>query len=218
MHCSYVSTALLCAVAVPFAYFGAQALGSFACPSCSVFRDVASVLGSDISSKPEVFNIGIVVAGALATAGAVGLFKGLGHFQVHVVLRVAAALSLISFGAGSFWAAAHPLPDPRHDPGALSVGMFMSPFVAVLLALRLPGARSLRVTCSIVLVGFLLVASIHAGTVPMSRVAYEGALQRAGALAMLAPHSILAFWLLKRSGKSRRQLRPNTSLERTREG
>jgi hypothetical protein len=210
MHHLIVSITLLCAVAVPFAYFGSQAIGSVFCPSCSVMRDVASILGSDVSSKPEVFNIGIVVAGFLATAGAVGLFKGLRLFQVHAVLCIVAALSQISFAAGSFWAAVHPLPDPRHDPGALSAGMFMAPFVAVLLALRLPGARSLRITCSLFLLGFLWVASIHSGVLPTNRVAYEGALQRAGALAMLAPHSIIAFWLFIRSGDL-----PRESPERT---
>jgi hypothetical membrane protein len=166
-------------------------------PNFSVLRDVASALGSDVSTRPEIFNTGIAFSGLLAIVGAVGLYKCLRESRVNIILCLMPALCLASFAAGSFWAASHPLPDPRHDPGALSIGMFFSPFVAYLLARQIPGARSLRTVCAVLLFFFLAIASVHSGLMPMDRGAYEGALQRAGALTMLAPLSVVSWWLFR---------------------
>jgi hypothetical membrane protein len=218
MHRSHITVSLLCAASVPFVYFGAQILGAVFYPNFSVLRDVASALGSDVATQPEIFNTGIIFAGLLALGGAAGLYKGLQESRVSTFLCLLTALSLFSFAAGSFWAASHPLPDPRHDPGPLSAGMFASPFIAYLSARQIPGARSVRTICGVLLFCFLAVASVHSGFIPLDRAAYEGALQRAGALTMLAPNSAIAWWLLRRSRKWSPHLRPNTSLERTREG
>jgi hypothetical membrane protein len=200
---SLIIASLLCAALVPFVYFGAQFLGAWYYPSFSVLRDVASALGSDVSARPEIFNMGITIAGILAIGGTVGLFNELQGQRVNVFLCLFMALTLLSFAAGSFWAASHPLPDPRHGPGALSAGMFVSPVVAYLSARQLPGARSVRTICAVLLLVFLGVAGVFSGFMPLDRSAYEGVLQRAGAFAMLAPPSVIAIWLLGHSGRAR---------------
>jgi glucans biosynthesis protein C len=217
MH-PHITASLLCAASVPFVYFGAQGLAAVFYPNFNVLRDVASALGSDVSKHPEIFNTGIAIAGLLATGGAVGLYKQLKETGIGTVLCLMTAFSLFSFAVGSFWAASHPLPDPRHDPGLLSAGMFISPFVAYLSARHMPGAQSVRIICAVLLFFFLAIASIYSGFIPLDRGAYEGALQRAGALTMLAPLSAISWWLFRRSRRVAPLLRPNTSLERTREG
>lgn len=194
-----MTASLLCAASVPLVYFGAQSLGALFYPGFSVLSDVASALGSDVSTQPEVFNSAIRVAGLLAVSGAPGLCWRLHESGVSIFLCFMTAVSLFSFSAGSFWAASHPLPDPRHDPGALSAGMFMSPFVAYLSALQIPGARSLRTICAVLLVCFLAVVGAYSGFIPLDRGEYEGALQRVGALSMLAPNSVISWWLLRGS-------------------
>jgi hypothetical protein len=217
VHRLHITVSLLCGASVPFVYFGAQVLAAASYPNFSVLRDVASALGSDVSMRPEIFNKGIAFAGVLAIVGAVGLYKCLRESRVNAFLCLMPALCLASFAAGSFWAASHPLPDPRHDPGALSVGMFFSPLVAYVTARQIPGARSLQTICAALLLFFLAIASAHSGLLPLNRGAYEGALQRAGALTMLAPLSAISWWLLAHTRSLTPHLRPNTSLERTRE-
>ena len=218
MHRSHVTASLLCAASVPFVYFGAQFLAAVFYPNFSVLRDVASALGSDVSTRPEIFNTGISIAGLLAIGGAVGLYKSLQESQVSTFLCLMTALSLFSFAVGSFWAASHPLPDPRHDPGPLSAGMFISPFIAYLSARQIPEAGSVRTICAVLLFFYLAIASLYSGFIPLDRGAYEGALQRAGALTLLAPNSAISWCLLRRSRSLSPHLRPNTSLERTHEG
>jgi hypothetical membrane protein len=217
MHRPHITVSLLCAASVPFVYFGAQVLAVASYPNFSVLRDVASALGSDVSTRPEIFNTVVALAGLLAIVGAVGLYKCLQESRVNTFLCLMTVFCLASFAAGSFWAASHPLPDPRHDPGALSIGMFLSPFVAYLSARQIPGARSLRTICAALLLFFLAIASVYSGLMPLDRGAYEGALQRAGALTMLAPLSAISWWLLAHTRSLTPHLRPNTSLERTRE-
>jgi hypothetical membrane protein len=199
MHRSHITASLMCAASVPFVYFGAQILGAAFYPNFSVSRDVASALGSDVSTQPEIFNTGITLAGVLAIGGAVGLYNRLQESRVHTFLCLLTALSMFSFAAGSFWAASHPLPDPRHDPGPLSAGMFISPFVAYLSARQIAGSRSVRTICAALLLFFLAIAGVYSGFMPLDRGAYEGALQRAGALTLLAPNSVISWWLLSRS-------------------
>jgi hypothetical protein len=218
MHRSHITASLLCVASVPFVYFGVILLGAVYYPNFSMLRDVASALGSDVSTQPAIFNRGITFAGLLAIGGSVGLYKRLKELRVATFLCLMTALALLSFAAGCFWAALHPLPDPRHDPGPLSVGMFMAPFVAYLSARQIPEARVLRTICAVLLFCFLVVASVYSGFIPLDRGAYEGALQRAGAFTLIAPLSLISLWLLGRSRRLSPHLRPNTSLERTREG
>jgi hypothetical membrane protein len=213
MHPSHITASLLCAVSVPFAYFGLLLLGAPFYPNFSMLRHVASALGSDVSTRPEIFNTGITLIGLLAIAGAVGLYKRLHELRVNTWLCLMTAVSLLSFAAGCFWAALHPLPDPRHDPGPLTAGMFIAPFVAYLSARQIPGARSLRTICAVLLLFFLAVVGAYSGFMPLDRGAYEGALQRAGALALIAPNSALSWWLLRRSSRSSPRPRPDISLE-----
>ena len=216
MRRPYITASLLCAASVPFVYFGTQFLGAVYYPSFSVLRDVASALGSDVSTQPEIFNAGITLAGLLAIGGAVGLYERLRESRVSTYLCVMTCLSLLSFAAGCFWAASHPLPDPRHDPGPLSAGMFISPLVAYLTARQLPAARSLRAICAVLLLVFLAIVGVYSGFKPLDRGAYEGALQRIGALTLLAPISAISLWLLWRARGLSLYPRPDTSPEPTR--
>jgi hypothetical protein len=211
----YITASLLCAASVPFVYFGAQLLGASFYPNFSVLRDVASTLGSDVSTQPAIFNAGISLAGLLAIGGAAGLYARLRESQVSTVLCVMTCLALLSFAAGSFWAASHPLPDPRHDPGPLSAGMFTSPLVACLTARQLQGARSLRVVCAVSLLVFIAIVGAYSGFMPIARGAYEGALQRVGALTLLAPLSAMSWWLFLHSRRVSLNPRTDSSRERT---
>lgn len=183
--------------AVPFLYFGAQALAAPFFPDFSVLAHTASQLGSDLSSRPAVLNAGAALTGAAALAASFGLFGVLRQKGVWAVLALLVAACSVSMGLASLWAASHPLPDPRHNPGALGVGMFAAPFLVLAASLRLRNAAPLRWYLAMNVAAFFVVAAIYSGVIPMDLRLYGGGVQRFGALVMFAPMSVLCIWLLR---------------------
>ena len=176
---------------MPVLYFGAQAAAAPFFPNFSFAAHTASMLGSNLSLHPEVLNTGAALAGAW------GLFQGLRSRGVWTVVALLVAACSVSFGLSSLWAATHPLPDPAHNPGALGAGMFAAPLVVLLASVRLHRATLLRMYLGANVAGFLLVASIYSGLIPVNLDQYAGAIQRLGALIMLLPTAVLAVWLLR---------------------
>lgn len=201
---------LLAGAAVPLLYFGAQAFAAPFFPDFSFWAHTASLLGSDLSKRPSILNSGAALTGAAALAASYGLFRALRNQGVWLVVTVLVAACSVSMGLASLWAASHPLPDPRHSPGALGAGMFAAPFLVLLASFALPRAAGLKQYLVANLFVFFLVASLYAGLFSIDLRLYGGAVQRLGALVMLVPVAVLCIWLL-------RNTRPNKSLERTRE-
>jgi hypothetical protein len=70
--------------------------------------------------------------------------------------------------------------------------MFAAPFVALAIALQLKDARALRWVCAACVLGFFAVAGVYSNLIPLDRDAYNGLLQRVGALVMLVPLAVVA--------------------------
>lgn len=207
MHTN-IRLSLLAGAAVPFLYFGAQALAAPFFPNFSVLAHTASLLGSDLSSRPGILNGGAALTGVAALAASYGLFRGLRSQGVWLAVAALVAACSVSIGLASLWAASHPMPDPRHNAGVLGAGMFAAPFLALLASLALPHAAGLRRYLIVNVLFFFLVASLYSGLVSIDLRLYGGAVQRFGALVMFVPVAVLCIWLL-------RNARPDRSLERT---
>lgn len=192
-----VRLCLLAGAAVPFLYFGAQASAAPFFPGFSFWVHSASLLGSDLSTRPEILNIGAASTGVAALIASYGLFRALRWQGIWPLVAVLVAACSISTGLASLWAATHPMPDPHHNPGALAAGMFAAPFLVLLAAFALPRARALKTYLVANVVVFFLVASVYAGLFPIDLRLYGGAVQRLGAAVMLVPVSVLCLWLLK---------------------
>jgi hypothetical protein len=104
--------------------------------------------------------------------------------------------SAVSFGLGALWAASYPLPDPRHNPGALGAGMFAAPFVCWIAAWWLPRTTALKVYLSLNILAFGLVAMIYSRYIEIDLQANAGAVQKIGVVVMLGPLVVLAGYLL----------------------
>jgi hypothetical protein len=206
-----IRLSLLAGAAVPFLYFGAQALAAPFFPDFSVFTHTASMLGSNLSTRPGILNTGAALTGASAIFASYGLYRGLSVHGVWLVVAALIAACSASTGVGALWAAIHPLPDPRHSPGALGAGMFATPFLALLASFSLSRATRLRRYLIANVLAFFSVAAVFAGFTPIDLSLYGGAVQRVGALVMFMPLAVLCLWLL-RSG------RPDQSRERARDG
>jgi hypothetical protein len=192
-----IRISLLAGAVVPVLYFGAQALAAPFFPDFSFLANSASQLGSNLSSRPAILNFGAALTGAAALVAAPGLFTALRDQRVWLVLAALVAACSVSTGLASLWAATHPMPDPRHNPGALGAGMFAAPFLILLASFRLPRAPALRWYLILNALAFFVLASIYAQVVPLDLRQYGGAVQRLGALVMLLPVAVLSIWLLR---------------------
>src|SRR5687768_11403275 len=119
-------------VAVPILYYGTQFLAMPFYPGYEIVRQVASELGSPHSNVPSVFNAGAVLTGVAALIAAFGFLRAIRDR----VLAWLVFLAMLSNGAAGIWAGVHPLPDPRHNPGAIGVGMFALPLLFLIVAWR----------------------------------------------------------------------------------
>lgn len=164
MHIS-IRLSLLAGVAVPFLYFGAQAIAALFFPNFNVLIHTASALGSDLSPHPAILNCGAALSGLAALSASYGLFGALrGHGVWAVVAGFAAACS-VSIGLASLWAASHSLPDPRHNSGALGAGAIAAPFVALVASLMLKNATKLKAYLVANVFAFFVVAALYAGLI-----------------------------------------------------
>jgi hypothetical membrane protein len=190
--------ALVFGVAVPLLYFGAQLAAAPFFPGFSVLRHSASMLGSDLSTRPEILNTGAKLTGLATLIAALGFARGLRASGVHRVVVWLTVAALISHGLASLWAGSFPLPDRRHNPGPLSIGMFALPVLLLIGSWRMKGARGLRTYLLANLVFFVLMIPVMAGKAGIDRALYGGLLQRIGALALFLPIGVSA-WHLRRT-------------------
>jgi hypothetical membrane protein len=192
-----IRVSLSAGAAVPVLYFGAQALAAPFFPDFSVLAHSASVLGSDLSSRPAILNVGAALTGAVALVASYGLLRALRDQGVWLVLAVLVTACSVSTGLASLWAAIHPLPDARHNPGVLGAGMFAAPFAVLLSSLMLRNAAGLRWYLVVNVLMFFVVAAVYAGLISLDLRLYGGAVQRVGAFVMLMPMAVLCLWLLR---------------------
>ncbi len=107
----------------PGLYFGIQLAAAPFYPDYSFFSArMPARLGSDGSTAPWIFNRrGARARGHAQSAVAGAFLSALPRAGVGRVLSVLTALALASAGIGSFNAFLHPLPDPLHTEGLLSI-------------------------------------------------------------------------------------------------
>lgn len=189
--------ALWCGVAVPILYYGTQFVAIPFYPGYRIASQVASELGSNHSTNPAVFNIGAVITGIAALIAAFGFLDAIRDR----VLAWLVFLAMLSNGAAGMWAGLHPLPDPRHNPGAIGVGMFFLPVLFVLVAWRMRSKPLLVYTIANIVLFVVLIPVMSGGTaIPLDL--YRGALQRVAALVMYVPIGVMAAFFLRRASTS----------------
>ncbi|MEO5821230.1 MAG: DUF998 domain-containing protein [Vicinamibacteraceae bacterium] len=199
-------------VAIPLIYFGIQLAAAPFHPGYSFLSRDASTLGSAVSTAPWVFNVGVLVLGVLKMAVAGALMHALPRAGVGRVLSAMMALALASAGVGSVNAFLHPLPDPRHTEGILSLlggGFVLLPLLSAAVLWRL-GARRyavLNVVACLALIPVMtglvqrvcMQAGIDFSGFQAFLNGYHGLIQRAGAAVVFVPIGLIAHLLRRRS-------------------
>jgi hypothetical membrane protein len=201
-----------CGIVIPVIYFGIQLAAAPFYPDYSFFSRDASTLGSDGSTAPWIFNLGALVLGVIKIAVAGAFLSALPRAGVGRVLSVLTALALASAGIGCFNAFLHPLPDPLHTEGLLSIlggGFVLLPILTTAVLWRL-GARRYAVMNVVVclalvpvMTGLVQRACMRAGIDFSGFQAflngYHGLIQRIGAAVVFVPVGVVAHLLRRRT-------------------
>jgi hypothetical membrane protein len=186
-------TALRLGIAVPFLYFGIQLIAAPFFAGYDFLAMAASLLGSERSSLPVVFNLGAMLTGVAGLVCAIGLILAFRMTKTPAVLAWLTSIAVFLCGLSSVWAGVFPMPDPRHAENPFAIGLFVMPFVALATFWR-QSQRIYFLACVLLFLGLIPFMS---GLIAIDRSALEGLLQRLLALSAFAPIGLAAHQLLK---------------------
>ena len=212
-----IGVALAFGIAIPFVYFGIQIAAARFYPGYSFLNRDASTLGSEGSTAPWIFNVGTLVVGLCEVVAAWGFLRGLPRVRAGAVLTWATCVALVSSALGSINAFLHPLPDPRHTEGVLSIlgaGVLLLPVITGLMLWRLRGRAWVTPALVLSVLVWLTLIPIMSGLIQRLSViaqidmpgfqaflnGYHGVLQRVAAAAVFGPVAFAA-WLLRRHSR-----------------
>jgi hypothetical membrane protein len=154
----------------------------------------ASLLGSDRSSLPIVFNVGAMATGLAAVVATFGFLRIFPLAKVQPILAWLTVIAVFCVGLSSLWAGIFPMPDPRHAANPFAIGLFVMPFVALATFWNQAKIRPYLIASVALFVGLIPFMS---GMIRIDRQALEGVLQRLLALAAFSPIGLSAYQLLK---------------------
>jgi hypothetical membrane protein len=191
--------ALWFGVAVPFLYFGTQIAASPFYPGYSFITDAASLLGSDRSTFPVLFNLGAMGTGVAMIVSAYGFVRTLPDAGGWRIVAWLLGLALVSAGLGSVCAGWFPLPSPQHAIGAAGSGIFLLPLLFLTAFWRVRGAATTRGYFIVNLLLFGAIAAVMSGAVGMNVAPWAGVMQRMIAAVVMIPIAVAAVHLIRKS-------------------
>lgn len=190
---AWVTLALLAGIAFPILYFAVQIVLFPFVPGYDFTRDVASRLGSPDSSLAGVFNVVVVVTGAMGIIAGVGQVVRMRQLGVNILIALMAGLCVVSVGGATLWAGLVPLPDPAH--GASGPFMLAGVVYPALLLVAFRRSPFWRLVFLFALLAVAASAAVMTGLTGIDLVRWEGAIQRPVALALLGPVGLASFAL-----------------------
>lgn len=190
--------ALVCAIAVPFVYYGTQLVAAPFFPGYSFLRQAASVLGSDRAVLPWIFNSGAVLTGIATLIGAAGIALALRRLGRPPLAVALVALALLINAVVSIKAAYFPLPHPRHGSGPLMIGILLFPTLMIVALWTLQRSRAIKRYLLATNLWILALIPFMAHWTGLDTREYTGLLQRLATLAIYPPIGIAAWFLARR--------------------
>jgi len=191
-------------VAIPFLYYGTQAVAAPFFPGFSFVGTTASEMGSTLSRHPAIFNVGIAVQGAVSLVAALGFLLGLRRLGADRALAWPTALAIAMNGVQLVWAAYFPLPDPRH--GGHTVFIAFATALPVLLAASMwrfvDGHARAYFIANLALLAAMV--PVTTGMTGLDTHAYRGLVQRVFTLTTFPPIAVASFLLHRRLKELRR--------------
>ncbi len=193
-------------ITVAFIYYGIQIVAAPYLPDYSFVRHPASLLGSDYSTNPAVFNTGVMATGIATFAAAVGFFLALRRIGANLYLNLLTSVALLGSAISSLWAGYYPMPDPRHSGHpAFLICVILVPFLFTITLWRERNTRPLKAYLIATIVLMVVMVPIMSGITGLDKQAYGGLFQRIFALTVFPPIAVCAIYLAWRI----RRMQPN---------
>lgn len=189
----FASLLLKLGALVPVLYYGVLIGAGFMTPGYNHLTQYASELG--IAGKPaaQIFNYGVIAAGACTVIGAIGVLIGMTRLGSNVLWSLLTAVCLAAFGVSLVYGGLYPMPSPLHAGPwtyrGLGLGVAAVPaalFMYLGLASRpdLGGVKTLLILSFLGMVGVLLVM-FNVGGFDLVNKSNLGLWQRGLGLAMI---------------------------------
>lgn len=191
------SVALYMGMAVPICYFGIQLIAAPFFPDYSFVNHAASLLGSDLSTFPLIFNVGAVLTGVIAIIASFGFLGALLQLKAHWILTWLTFFILLSAALGHLWAGIFPMPDPRHGANPFGSAFFLLPFLLPVVLWKF-GSRAIRIYFLLNILFFGLLALSKSRFITIDLFTHEGIFQRTLAFIAFVPITVSAYALLQR--------------------
>jgi hypothetical protein len=186
-------------IAVPFIYYGTQIVAAPFFTDYSFVRQPASLLGSDHSTHPAVFNAGVMATGAATFIAAFGFFIALRRIGANLFLNGLTFVALLGNAISSLWAGYYPMPDPRHGGHpAFLVPMLLLPFLLLVTLWKGRNGRTLKAYLIATIALLIAMVPIISGNTSIDNRAYGGMIQRIFALTVFPPIAVCAYHLARR--------------------
>ena len=186
-------------MAVPFLYYGTQIVAAPFFPDYSFMRQAASLLGSNLSTRPLIFNAGVIATGLATLLAVPGFFVAFQNVGANRFMSWITCLALVGSAISSLWAGYFPLPDPRHvGHPALLVAMILLPFLLNATLWKKRDAWLLKAYLGATITLLIAMIPIMSGITGLDTRSYSGLLQRIFAFTVFPPIAVCAFFLARR--------------------
>jgi hypothetical membrane protein len=189
-------TALGSGMVVPFLYYGVQIVAAPYFPEYSFMRHAASLLGSDLSTRPSIFNAGVIATGLATLLAVPGFFLAFQRIGANRILTWIICLTLVGSAVSSLRAGYYPLPDARHaGHPALLITMILPPFLLTATLWKEREARLLKAYLVATIVLLVVMIPIMSGMTDLDTHSFSGLLQRIFAFTVFPPIAVCALFL-----------------------
>lgn len=183
----FASLLLKLGVLVPVIYYGVLIAGGLMTPGYSHVTQYASELGMAGKPAAQIFNYGIIAAGACAITGSLGVLLGMRALGANILWALLTMLCLAAWGVSMVLGGLHPMPDPMH--AGYGLGLAAVP-AALFMFLGLSGRSDMGGLKSLLILSFLAMVALNVimfniGDLNLVRKANVGLWQRGYGLAMI---------------------------------
>jgi hypothetical membrane protein len=186
-------------ITVPFIYYGTQIVAAPYFADYSFARQPASLLGSDRSTHPAIFNTGVMATGTATLVAALGFFIALRRIGANLFLSGLTSVALLGTAISSLWAGYYPMPDPRHSGHpAFLIAMLALPFLFLVTFWKVRNARLLKAYMIATIALLVAMVPIMSGNTSLDNRAYGGLFQRIFAFTVFPPIAVCAYYLARR--------------------